>query len=113
MYFGIITYGGFDQSNQGFVYDSHVYDSMPASRSSCLLTLLPAVIRELDSVVLVAVFLCVHDHLKEGLVALCPVHYHPSFEEPVTAVLAERMTQIQMLYDFTGESRNFAKNRGA
>ena len=106
MYFGIITYGGFDQRNQSFLI--HVYDSMPASHSSCLLKLLPAVIRELDSVVLVAVFLCVHDHLKEGLVALCPVHYHPSFEEPMTAVLAERMTQIQMLYDFTGESRNFS-----
>lgn len=48
----------------------------------------PAVVAELDDVVLVAVPLGVHDEAEEGRLLLLPVDHHPPAEEPVAAVLA-------------------------
>lgn len=53
-----------------------------------LFPLLPAVVAELDDIVLVAVPLGVHYKTEESLVLLLPVDLHLSPEEPVTAVLA-------------------------
>ena len=53
-----------------------------------LFPLPPAVIAELDDVVLVAVLLCVHYKTEERLLLLLPLDLHPAPEEPVTTVLA-------------------------
>lgn len=50
--------------------------------------LLPAVVTELDDVVLVAVPLGVHYETEKSLLLLLPVNHHPPPEEPVTTVLA-------------------------
>lgn len=48
---------------------------------------LPAVVAELDDVILVAVLLGVHYEPEEGLLLLLPIDHHPPPEEPVTTVL--------------------------
>lgn len=48
----------------------------------------PAVVAELDDVVLVAVLLGVHYETEQRLLLLLPINLHPPPEEPVTAVLA-------------------------
>ena len=53
-----------------------------------LLSVSPAVVAELDDVVLVAVPLGVHYETEKGLFLLLPVDHHPPPEEPVTTVLA-------------------------
>lgn len=49
-------------------------------------TLLPAVVTELDDVVLVAVPLSVHYETEKSLLLLPPVDHHPPPEEPVATV---------------------------
>ncbi len=51
-------------------------------------SILPAVVTELDDVVLVAVPLGVHYKTEQSLLLLLPVNLHPTPEEPVTTVLA-------------------------
>lgn len=51
-----------------------------------LITLLPAVVTELDDVVLVAVPLGVHYETEKSLLLLLPINHHPPPEEPVTTV---------------------------
>lgn len=51
-----------------------------------LLTLLPAVVTELDDVVLVAVLLGIHYETEKSLLLLLLVDHHPPPEEPVTTV---------------------------
>lgn len=48
----------------------------------------PAVVAELDDVVLVAVPLGVHYKTEQRLLLLLSINLHPSPEEPVTTVLA-------------------------
>lgn len=53
---------------------------------------LPAVVIELDDVVLVAVFLCGHDGGEERIGKLLPIHHHATLEEPMAAVLTASHT---------------------
>lgn len=48
----------------------------------------PAVVAELDDVVLIAVPLGVHDETEESLLLLLLIYHHPPPEKPVTTVLA-------------------------
>lgn len=58
-------------------------------------TPLPAVVAELDDVVLVAVLLSVHDETKKSLLLLLSIHHHPSPEEPVPTVLTGRKENVR------------------
>ena len=60
------------------------------TQTACVITVcspLPAVVTELDDVVLVAVALGVHYEAEKSLLLLLPVDHHPPPEEPVTTVL--------------------------
>ncbi len=65
-----------------------------SSRTTTLLRQLPAVIRELDNVVLVAVFLCSHDHLEKGAGFLCTIYHQPPLEKPMATVLTGNSNTI-------------------
>lgn len=47
----------------------------------------PAVVIELNDVVIIAVFLSIHHHFEERVIVLCSIDHHATFEEPVTTVL--------------------------
>jgi len=51
----------------------------------------PAVVREFDDVVAVAVLLRRHHHLQQRCLTLDAVDDQPTAEEPVTTVLAEQL----------------------
>lgn len=65
----------------------------------------PAVVAELDDVVLIAVPLGVHDEAEEGLLLLPPVDHHSPSEEPVPAVLAGTQRDTKKL----NQTRNWAR----
>ena len=56
--------------------------------------LLPAVVAELDDVVLVAMSLGVHNEAKQGFLLLLAVDHHPTPEEPMAAVLTRRQNTL-------------------
>lgn len=73
--------------------DTHVQHCLSVNRHThtssglaVLLSLLPAVVAELDDVVLVAVPLGVHYETEQSFILLLPIDHHPPAEEPVTAV---------------------------
>lgn len=51
------------------------------------LTPSPAVITELDDIVLIAVLLGAHDEAEQSVFLLLSVNHHPASEEPVATVL--------------------------
>lgn len=62
------------------------------TQTACVVAIstpLPAVVAELDDVVLVAVPLGVHYEAEKSLLLLLPVDHHPPTKEPVTTVLTE------------------------
>lgn len=68
--------------------------------SPLLSPLLPAVVAELDDVVLVAVPLRVHYEAEKSLLLLLPVDHHPPPEEPVTTVLTGKDKESLAAYKY-------------
>lgn len=68
--------------------------------SPLLSPLLPAVVAELDDVVLVAVPLRVHYEAEKSLLLLLPVDHHPPPEEPVTTVLTGKDKESLEAYKY-------------
>lgn len=68
--------------------------------SPLLSPLLPAVVAELDDVVLVAVPLRVHYEAEKSLLLLLPIDHHPPTEEPVTTVLTGKDKESLAAYKY-------------
>ena len=58
--------------------------------------LLPAVVAELDDVVLIAMALGVHNEAEQGVLLLLAIDHHPTPEEPVAAVLTGRPNALAL-----------------